>query len=72
MSSQKLFDEKDNDNSNNIKVVIRVRPFNQREKDDEGNRSCIDIQNAGTQLILDLGQDGKVFNFDLIADPLID
>lgn len=28
MSSQRLFDGSDQDNSNNIKVVIRIRPFN--------------------------------------------
>lgn len=72
MSSQKLFDANDTDNSNNIKVVIRVRPFNQREADDMTNRSCVEISNAGTQIKLDLGQEGKVFNFDFVGDPSID
>ena len=48
MSSNKLFDGSETDNSNNIKVVIRVRPFNQRENDDQTNRSCVEINNTGT------------------------
>jgi hypothetical protein len=43
MSSQKLFDGSDAENSNNIKVVIRIRPFNQREVDDQTNRSCVEV-----------------------------
>lgn len=44
ISNQNLFqDREDADNSNNIKVVIRVRPFNQREATDVANKSCVDI-----------------------------
>lgn len=74
MSSQRLFDGGDQDNSNNIKVVIRIRPFNQREIEDDSNRSCLEILNAATQIKLDNGlQDStKIFNFDFVADQNID
>lgn len=59
-------------NNNNIKVAIRVRPFNMREEEDPENRHCISIEKQGTELVLDRGADVKKFSFDFVADSRID
>ena len=53
LSAQKLFEGTDTDNANNIKVVIRIRPFNKRESEDHINRTCVEVLNSGTQIKLD-------------------
>ena len=60
------------ENSNNIKVVIRVRPFNDREKADPSNKSCVTIENNATVIELDRGVDTKKFNFDFVGHENID
>lgn len=72
-SVQNIFYEAANENaSNNIKVAIRVRPFNQREEDDPDHRDCISIEERGTTLVLDRGVDVKKFNFDFVGHSKID
>jgi hypothetical protein len=60
------------DDSNTIKVVIRVRPFNQREIDDPDNKECVSIEKNGTMLVLEKGSESKKFNFDFVGHSQID
>jgi hypothetical protein len=62
----------DDDTSNQIKVVIRVRPYNQREIDDPDNKDCVSIEKNETMLVLEKGQDTKKFNFDFVGHSQID
>jgi hypothetical protein len=72
-SAQNIFYEAASDNaSNNIKVAIRVRPFNRREEEDPDHRDCISIEERGTTLVLDRGVDIKKFNFDFVGHSKID
>jgi hypothetical protein len=57
--------------TNQIKVVIRLRPFNQRETEDPANRRCVSIQSNGTKIMLNRGVDVKDFNFDFISNENI-
>ena len=60
-------------NPNNIKVVIRVRPFNEREEIDGQPKSCIQISESRTILLKDKQDNAlKTFNFDFVGDPSID
>ena len=56
------------DSQNQIKVVIRVRPFNEREEEEK--KSCVSIDNGC--IVLDRGADQKSFNFDFVGDEYID
>lgn len=55
------------DENNQIKVVIRVRPFNQREIDDPDNKECVSIEKNASMLSLEKGADIKKFNFDFVG-----
>ena len=57
----------EDDMNNQIKVVIRVRPFNQREIEDPDNKECTSIEKNGTMLVLEKGVDSKKFNFDFVG-----
>jgi hypothetical protein len=64
--------EDSSQNNNKIKVVIRARPFNERENSDPNKRACISIEN-GTFLELDRGNgDTKKFFFDFVGHEKID
>tara|TARA_B110000285_G_scaffold190174_1_gene217281 strand:+ start:404 stop:565 length:162 start_codon:yes stop_codon:yes gene_type:complete len=53
-------------------VVIRVRPFNERENNDANKKNCISIEN-GTFVELDRGNgDIKKFSFDFVGHAKID
>ena len=52
-------------NSDNIQVMVRIRPLNQRERDD-GSRSCVE-QEENRKVILDCPQDPKSFYFDYVG-----
>ena len=59
--------------SNNIKVVIRVRPFNEREEIDGQPKSCIQIHENRTLVLKDKHDTQiKSFNFDFVGDPSLD
>lgn len=54
-----------------MKVVVRVRPLNDRERNTGvGKQRCVNVDN-GT-IILDRGQDMKQFNFDFVGEEDID
>lgn len=48
----------------NVKVVIRVRPLNDREKNGGGNKKCVSVENETSIAI----ETFKPFNFDYVAD----
>lgn len=48
----------------NVKVVIRVRPLNEREKGNGGYKKCISVENEYSVSI----EGYKGFNFDYVAD----
>lgn len=50
----------------NVKVCIRVRPLNQREKNGAGKNLCVTVDN-GT-VVLDRGYDTKKFHFDFVGE----
>ena len=53
----------------NVKVVIRVRPINEREKGGgslEKVKQCLVVE-RNEKLILDRGMDQKTFTFDYVA-----
>ncbi|KRX05245.1 P-loop containing nucleoside triphosphate hydrolase [Pseudocohnilembus persalinus] len=57
-----------NKDAENIQVMVRVRPLNQRERD-EGAQSCVIQQDGNTkQLVLQTHSDQKTFNFDYVTD----
>jgi hypothetical protein len=73
-NNQNIFYEADDSaqNNNKIKVVIRVRPFNERENNDANKKNCISIEN-GTFVELDRGNgDIKKFSFDFVGHAKID
>ena len=51
--SKSIYNNTSDINSNNIKVVIRVRPFNNRENEDPNKRSIIEIENEGSIVLID-------------------
>jgi len=56
------------ENSDNIQVIVRVRPLNLREKV-ENQKSCLRYSEDNNQTIfLDCKPDPKIFFFDLIAN----
>lgn len=66
--AEHLFDTDDNDN---VKVVVRVRPLNEREKTSgAGKNKCVKVENS--TVILDRGLDYKKFNFDFVGQENID
>ena len=55
----------------NVKVIIRVRPTNEREKRSGGPGSskvdlCLAVENT-TEIVLDRGASQKTFTFDFVA-----
>jgi hypothetical protein len=57
--------DKDKDN---IQVMVRVRPLNEREKN-EGAVSCVNLNpDNPVQILLDCKNEIKSFNFDCIAN----
>jgi hypothetical protein len=62
----------EDDTNNQIKVVIRVRPFNQREIDDPDNKECVTIEKNGAVIVLEKGPETKKFNFDFVGHQQID
>jgi hypothetical protein len=53
-----------NISKDNVKVVIRVRPLNDRERSNGGYKKCVSIDNESSIAI----EGYKPFNFDYIAD----
>jgi len=66
----RVFRDLDDNDSNNIKVVIRVRPFSNRELEDTTNQSCLEI--VGNNILIQKGTDLKSFNFDFVGDEQLD
>jgi len=52
----------------NVKVVIRVRPLNERELSHGNQKQCLIIDQDGEKVVLDRGLDQKTFTFDYVAD----
>ena len=61
--SSNIFDS--SNSQDNVKVVIRVRPLNDREQKGAGKAKCVQVEN-GT-IVLDRGFDLKKFNFDFVG-----
>lgn len=59
------------DQKDNIKVSIRIRPLNDRERL-EGSKLSVTITDPGRTLSLDIKSDQKTFTFDYIASEEID
>ncbi len=54
-------------NSDNIQVMVRVRPFNGRERAEDA-RSCVILDDSRPNcIILDAKPDQKAFNFDWVG-----
>ena len=54
----------------NVKVCIRVRPLSEREKQNGGKTSCIEVDKGTVRL--DRGLDTKKFHFDYVGHDKID
>ena len=68
--SNHLFENQQNQ-KDNVKVCIRVRPLNQREQhSQQGRAKCIQVD-QGT-IFLERGFDTKKFSFDFVGNEQID
>ena len=54
------------DNKDNVRVAIRIRPLNDKERQDSGKTSIF-IQDPGKTLAIDVRSEKKNFTFDYIA-----
>lgn len=54
-------------NSDNIQVMVRVRPLNSRERNEDSKTCVIIDQDRAGSILLDSKPDPKVFNFDWVG-----
>ena len=64
--SQGNYDSIFSNQKDNVKVCIRVRPLNSREKNGGGKNLCVSVDN-GT-VVLDRSYDSKKFHFDFVGE----
>ncbi len=55
----------------NVKVMIRVRPLNEREKTSGGHKKCVTVDNE-TTVTIEAKPDIKSFNYDFVGDENIE
>jgi hypothetical protein len=55
----------------NVKVMIRIRPLNDREKNNGGSKKCVTVDNE-TTVTIEAKPDIKSFNYDFVGDENIE
>ena len=55
---------------NNVKVILRARPINEREIREDLGKTCITIHKDQNMVVMNNQHDSNFFTFDFIADGL--
>lgn len=57
--------------NDNIKVAVRVRPQNLKERDEFSGKKCIDVDISSSTITLDSKPNHKTFTYDFVGDQNI-